>query len=72
MALKRGPFARAMGAAMDTLHIGDDIEFAIVCMGPVSASPTVYLLRGYGRADTQNDRLGEAVILSTGTRVPAQ
>ena len=30
------------------------------------------LLRGYGRAGTQNDRLSEAVILSTGTPTPAQ
>ena len=29
-------------------------------------------LRGYGRAGTQNDRLGEAVILGTGTPTPAQ
>ena len=28
--------------------------------------------RGYGRAATQNDRLAEAVILSTGTTIPAQ
>ena len=33
-----------------------------------SASPTACTLRGYGRAGTQNDRLGEAAILSTGTR----
>ena len=36
----------------------------------VSASPTACLLRGYGRAGTQNDRLGEAVILSTRTPIP--
>ena len=40
--------------------------------GSISASPTACLLRGYGRAGTQNDRLGEAVILSTGTPIPAQ
>ena len=28
--------------------------------------------RGYGRAGTQNERLGEAVSLSTGTPIPAQ
>ena len=41
-------------------------------VGSISASPTACLLRGYGRASTRNDRLGEPVILSTGTRVPAQ
>ena len=38
----------------------------------ISASRTACLLRGHGRAGTQNDRLGEAVILSTGTSIPAQ
>ena len=38
----------------------------------ISASPTACPLRGYGRAGTQNDRLSEAVILSTGTPIPAQ
>ena len=28
-------------------------------IGPISASPTACLLRGYGRAGTQNDRLVE-------------
>ena len=37
----------------------------------ISASPTACPLRGYGRAGTQNDRLGEAVTLSTGTPIPA-
>ena len=36
------------------------------------ASLTACLLRGYGRASTQSDRLSEAVILSTGTPIPAQ
>ena len=36
----------------------------------ILASPTACRLRGYGRAGTQNDRLGEAVILNTGTPVP--
>ena len=40
--------------------------------GTISASPTACPLRGYGRAGTQNDRLGEAVVLSTGTPLPAQ
>ena len=40
-------------------------------IGSTSASPTAGLLRGYGRAGTQNDCLGEAVILSTGTPIPA-
>ena len=35
-------------------------------------SPTACLLRGYGRAGTQNDCLSEAVILGTGTPIPAQ
>ena len=38
----------------------------------ISASLTAYLLRGDGRAGTQNGRLGEAVILSTGTPIPAR
>ena len=38
----------------------------------ISASPTACPLRGYGRAGTQNNRLGEAVMLSTGTPLPAQ
>ena len=41
-------------------------------IGSISASPTACLLRGRGRAGTQNHRLGEAVILSTGTFTPAQ
>ena len=49
-------------------------------LGSISASPTACPLRGYGRAGTQNDRLGEAVmarpyqavILRTGTAIPAQ
>ena len=38
----------------------------------ISAPPRECPLRGYGRAGTQNDRLSEAVILSTGTPIPAQ
>ena len=38
----------------------------------ISASPTACPLRGYGRAGTQSDRLGEAVIWSTGTPMPAR
>ena len=38
----------------------------------ISASPTACRQRGYGRAGTQNDRLGEAVVASTGTSVPAR
>ena len=41
-------------------------------IGSISASPTACLLRRYGRAGTQNCRLGEAGILSTGTPIPAQ
>ena len=41
-------------------------------MSSISASPTACQLRGYGRAGTKNDRLGEAVVLSTGTPTPAQ
>ena len=38
----------------------------------ISASPTAFPLRGYWRAVTQNDRLGEAAFLSTGTPIRAQ
>ena len=38
----------------------------------ISASPTACPLRGYGRAGAQNDRLGEAAVLSTGAPTPAQ
>ena len=37
--------------------------------GSISASPTASLLRGHGRAGTSNDRLAEALVLSTGTSV---
>ena len=35
-------------------------------------SPTECPLRGYGRAGTQNDRLAQVLILSTGTPMSAQ
>ena len=38
----------------------------------ISASPTACPLRGYGRAGTEKDRLSKAVILRTGTPIPAQ
>ena len=38
----------------------------------ISASPTACPLRGCGCAGTKNDRLSDAVILSTGAPVPAQ
>ena len=38
----------------------------------ISASPTACPLRGHGHAGTQNDRLSEAVVLSTGMPIPAQ
>ena len=41
-------------------------------IGSISASPTACPLCGYGRAGTQNDHLGEAVILSTGASMPTQ
>ena len=41
-------------------------------IGSISASLTACPLRGYGRGGTQNNRLSKAVILSTGTSVPAQ
>ena len=41
-------------------------------IGSISASPTACPLRRYGRAGAQNDRLSEAVVLSTGTPIPAQ
>ena len=37
-----------------------------------SASPTACPLRAHGRADTQNDRTAEAVVLSPGASTPAQ
>ena len=40
--------------------------------GSISASLTACLLRGYGRASTQNDRLGMAVVLSTSMSTPVQ
>ena len=36
-------------------HMG--IAYQVCSHGPISASPTACLLRGYGRANTQNDRL---------------
>ena len=54
-------------------YIEDVICGAVICaitIIGISASPTACPLRGYGRAGTQNDRLSEAVILSTGTLVP--
>ena len=60
----------------DTFH---KLEFKVAAMkkvgGSLSASPTACALRGYWRAGTQNDRragIGEAVILRTGTPIPAQ
>ena len=41
-------------------------------IGSISASPTASPLRGYGCVGTQNHRLAEAVVLSTGTPIPAQ
>ena len=49
-----------------------DVSSAAVNIIGISASPTACLLRGCGRAGTQNDRLGEVVILSTGAPAPAQ
>ena len=36
----------------------------------ISASPMAFPLRGHGRSGTQNDRLSEAVILSTSMPYP--
>ena len=41
-------------------------------IGSISALPTACPLCGYGRASTQNHRLAEMVILSTGMPIPAQ
>ena len=41
--------------------------YSHVSASPLSALSMECPLRGYGRAGTQNDRLTEAVILSTGT-----
>ena len=49
----------------------DRLVDLVLYIGSTSASPTACLLRGYGCAGTQNDRLGEAVILSTDTPIPA-
>ena len=43
----------------------DGCEDRRLYIGSISASPTACLLRGYGRVGTQNDRLAEAVNLST-------
>ena len=53
---------------------GDFVHFQweVLYIGSILASPTACLLRGYGCAGTQNDLLAEAVILSTGTPIPAQ
>ena len=55
-----------------SLDIGADAKSSIFIFSTVSASPTAWLLGRYGRAVIKNVRLGEAVILSTGTSVPAQ
>ena len=56
-----------------THRLGHDLRYHCqVYIGSISASPTACPLCGYGRAGAQNDRLGEAVILSTGTPTPAQ
>ena len=52
-----------MGAHVCTYKRAYD-SFAVIMSAHISASPTAFLFRGYGRA--------EAVILSTGTSIPAQ
>ena len=54
------------------LFQGGTSAFKPLYVGSISASPTACLSRGYGRAGTQNDRLSGAVILSTGTPIPAR
>ena len=67
-----------LAAAADQYEVTMDEKMAIAAsqaplsMCSISASPTARLLRGDGRASTQNDRLSEAVILSTGTSIHAQ
>ena len=61
-----------MGLAYVLQLEGSCVQYLVLCNNYISASPTACLLRGYGRASTQNDRLGEAVILGTGTAIPAQ
>ena len=55
--------------AHEVLPYGEGAREAFVRQRPytgsISASSTACLLRGYGRAGTQNDRLAEAVNLST-------
>ena len=43
-------------------HLCEDIYIGSIYIGSISASPTACPLRGYGRAGTQNDRLGETDI----------
>ena len=49
------PVGATVGSTVDSL-----VGQVQTPVGSTSASPTACLLRGYGRAGTQNDRLGEA------------
>ena len=51
---------------------GDTHVYVLLYTLIYSAPPTACLPRGYGRAGTQNDRLGEPVVMSTGTSIPAR
>ena len=58
----------ALGSVLGAGHLLDDELY----IDSISAPPTACPLRGHGRTGTQNDRLSEAAILSTGTPIPAQ
>ena len=65
----------SVGACADAYlpaYLCEDIYIGSICIGSISASPTACPLRGCGRAATPNDRLSEAVILSTGTPISTQ
>ena len=59
--------------------VADDHIVVVQVLGSISASYRLYIgiadgmeSHGYGCAGTQNDRLGRAVILSTGTPMPVR
>ena len=54
------------------LYICSISALYLLYIGSTSALPTACLLRGYGRAGTQKDRLGKAVALGDGTSTSAQ
>ena len=67
-----GTRRRPVLCGLRVYHAALVIGISAGCYGGIFAAATPCPLRGYGRAGTQNDRLSEAVILSTGTPIPAQ